>query len=64
MHGVHIKRFFIGTLSFRVQQFSAVLAHVDVSGCFIIFKLISLDFHGAQGFLLEMDLSTMFALEN
>lgn len=51
MHGVHTKRPFIGTLSFRVQQFSAVLAHVDVSD-------------GAQGFLLEMDLSTMFALEN
>jgi hypothetical protein len=51
MHIVHIKRFFIGTLSLRVQQFSIVLAHVDVS-------------YGAQGFLLEIDLSTMFALEN
>lgn len=51
MHGVHTKRPFIGTLSFRVQQFSLVLAHVDVSD-------------GAQGFLLETDLSTIFALEN
>jgi len=51
VHGAHKKRSFIGTSSFKVQQFSSVLAHVDMSG-------------GEQGFLVEMDLSTMFALEN
>lgn len=51
VHGAHKKRPFIGTSSFKVQQFSSVLAHVDMSG-------------GEQGFLVEMDLSTMFALEN
>jgi hypothetical protein len=50
-HGFHVKSLFIETLSFRVQQFSVVLAHVDVSD-------------GAQGILLEMDLSTMFSHEN
>jgi len=48
--GFHVKRLFIETLSFRVQFFFVVLAHVDVSD-------------GAQGILLEMNLSTIFSHE-
>ncbi|XP_059063303.1 uncharacterized protein LOC131071412 isoform X3 [Cryptomeria japonica] len=50
MHGVNPKKPFVGTLSFRVQQFSLVLAHVDASD-------------GAQGVLLEMDLKTNIEFE-